>query len=260
MPQRLVFLETTAPAWFTANPGSVPNALSGVARPADTAWSQDGLALILRPDGDRIAVSEPVPGTRLPGRCAERHIQMDRTFCLGLDALGAGSIDEARIWWAHLEQWLQLQSLAHETGLWPGAHALDHGHAGAWQQAAQRLADELGFSEEYRRAHAGLPSWITDPATRIAKDDGSPINGRAACPRGCAKTRGRRRKLVLWGECERRAAIARLVAMEIHRRRALDQYWESERGQSCCGTMINCPLRPAAEARRQWIKSDLRIW
>lgn len=252
MPHRLVFLETKAPTWFTVEPRSVPDALCGVARPTDTAWSQDGLALVLRPDGGRIAVSEPIVGTQLPDRCAERHIQMDQTFCLGLDALGAGSVDEAQIWWAHLEQWLQLQSLAHETGLWPDAHALDHGHAGEWQQAAQRLADELGFSEEYRRSHAGLPSWITDRTTRIAQADGSPINGRAACPLGCTKTRGRRSKPVLWGECDRRAEIARLVAMEAHRRRALEQYWESERGAPCCGTMINCPLRPANEAWRQW--------
>lgn len=242
MPTRLVLLEAAAPSWFEKAAGPTEGMLAGRARPADTVWSREGLDLILRPDGPRIAVAEPTAGTKLPKRCAERHIQQDQTFCLGLDALTVRDAAEAEIWWAHLEQWLQLQSLADETGLWPDDHALDHGQAGVWQQAAQRLADELGLGDEYRRARAGFPSWITASSVRIAKDDGSLINARALCPCGCRKFRGRRSKPGLWGDCKRRASIARLIAIEARRRCALDDYWASEKNTPCCGTMAACPL------------------
>jgi hypothetical protein len=241
MDPRLRRLAETVPDWFAIQ--NVGGNLIGDALPRDTIWETSGIGLRIFPKPDRLGAAEVTPGTRLPVRCAERHIQADQTFCLGLDALPVETREDAEIWWAHMEQWLQVQSIAAQTGRWPAHHALDHGHAGELQRAAQNLAAELDLTEEYERAHAGKPSWITDSTLGIAFDDGKPMNGRMACPEGC--TNGRRRRPVLRRKCKKREGIARLVTLERERRRALDLFWASERlsVRGCCGTMLSCPLR-----------------
>ncbi|ACG80259.1 conserved hypothetical protein (plasmid) [Phenylobacterium zucineum HLK1] len=241
MEPRLRRLAEAVPGWFAIQ--NTDGDIIGDAHPRDTIWEANGIRLRIFSRSDRLGAAEVTPGTLLPVRCAERHIQADQTFCLGLDALPVETGDDAKVWWTHMEQWLQVQSIAAQTGRWPAHHALDHGHAGELQLAAQNLAAELDLTEEYAQAHADKPSWITDRTLGIAFDDGKPMNGRLACPEGC--TKGRRRRPVLRRKCKKRAGIARLVALERERRRALDQFWASERllGRGCCGTMLSCPLR-----------------
>jgi len=249
MDPRLEHLRATAPAWFTPSTAAGPDLL-GTARPRQTAWETQGLDLRLAPRWGAIQVGEASPGTHLPRRCAERHIQADQTFCLGLVRLPIGDRTDAEVWWAYLEQWLLLQSIAEQTGVWPPENALDHGEAGALQLRAVELAGELDLSDEYRRAHADHPSWITDPAVRLVDRDGRPFNGRRVCPDGCTR-RARRPRPVLWRNCPHRSGIIELIMLERRRRAALAAYWKAEReqGGQCCGTMLSCPLRPAPAPR-----------
>lgn len=248
MDARLERLRAAAPAWFTPVPGLVGPALIGTARPARTVWAADGLDLCLTASPDAIRVGEATPGARLPRRCAERHIQADETFCLGLVRLPVGDRIEAGVWWDYLEQWLDLQSIADQTGVWPPDNALDHGDAGALQLQAIELARNLGLTEVCQRAQADLPSWLTDPKVRLVGRDERPINGRRVCPCGCTR-RPRRPRPVLWRNCPRRAQIIELILLERRRRVALAEYWAGERrcGAKCCGTMLSCPLRSPGE-------------
>lgn len=254
MEARLDLLAATRPEWFALSDEPDPSGLVGWAAAPDTLWVSDPLELVLRPETDRVSVAERHPGTRLPKRCPERHLQGDLTFCLGLDGLPVTDSEEAVLWWAYLGQWLVLQSVADQTGRWPPGHELDHGEAGALHRAALDLAEKLDLSDEYARAHDGLSSWITDATLHIAAPNGRPLNRRAPCPKAC-KTKGRRPRSILRADCSQRLDIARLVSLERGRREAVDAYWDYQRaaGLQCCGTMASCPLapqhRPAAPAR-----------
>ena len=191
MPSR--HLEGKCPAWFSIETSS-SLFLVGTAYVPGTLWSGSGVKLHIQ-GYSTLSVREESPGTKFPARCPERHIQRDQTFCLGLHTLEVVSDETAIQWWEQLRQYLCCQSIAEKTGIWPPAHALDHGGAGEWHEKALIAARELGFEEEYAAAYLGEPSWITDPNLRFFDKKGNPINGRAPCPRGCKhKSRGRVRQ------------------------------------------------------------------
>ncbi len=231
-----------APAWFETIRTSVIEVV-GVARVPGTPWSGDGVELTII-GGGTVQVGETTPGTRLPARCPERHIQGDRTFCLGLRRPTIDTAEAADTWWEQLRQYLRCQAVATRTRVWPPAHALDHGDAGRYHERALALAEEAGVFEEYAAAWLGEPSWITDPRLRIADKKGEPINGRAVCPRGCRR-RASRNAPILRRACPKRRQLAALVHAEQRRRAALDDYWRIvlNDGTRCCRTMLSCPLR-----------------
>jgi hypothetical protein len=239
--RRIVLLERSRPNWFEiTHTGS--DCLGGFARVEETVWREAGIGLIICAE-DGLAAAEEVAGTRLPARCVERHIQGDHTFCQGIRPIGVGDLTEAESWWETLRQYLWLQSVAEQTGVWPDKHYLDHGTAGNFHESAMDLADRLGLRTEYDAAHDGEVSWITDRQLRLADKNGNPINGRAACPRGCRYARQSVPKLRR--NCSRRHDLARLVYLEQRRREELDKFWKAEiqSGVNCCGTMRDCPLR-----------------
>lgn len=208
-----------------------------------TPWAIDGLHLhIFGRDVPRVREEEP--GTNLPCRCPERHIQSDMTFCLGLRYLTVQSAEKARQWWVQLNQFLRCQGVAELTRVWPVKHALDHGDAGKHHERALALSLEAGVEEEYASARLGEPSWLTDPKLHIFDKKGRPINGRALCPRGC-KRRARGRLVgTLRTDCDKRQLLVDLAFAEHLRRKSLHQYWQSvfASGEKCCRTMRGCPL------------------
>lgn len=189
-------------------------------------------------------VSESKPGTLFPARCPERHIETGGSFCLGLDRPAVDDEQTATEWWEALRHHLMCQRMAHRTGIWPEAFALDHGDAGIWHKKALELAESLELEEEYAAAHAEEASWITGAQFKLEHNDGRPINGRAPCHLGCTWRKRGRMVPRLRVECDRREQILELVAIEKKRREELAEYWRSVRraGTTCCGTMRNCEL------------------
>lgn len=243
MKSALSYLKATSPEWFSLETFD-GTALIGSAHLPKTPWVTDGLRL--RITGLHFPrVGEAVPGTLLPARCPERHIQGDDTFCTGIHYLHVKSDEVALQWWEQLRQFLSFQVVASRSRVWPPAHALDHGDAGKHHEKALQIAKELGLEEEYGRARLGDASWITDPNLRIVDKLGRPINGGAPCPKGCVcKARGRFVP-TLRVDCKDREAIAQLVFHERQRRKKLREYWEAvfKSNDQCCQTMRYCPLK-----------------
>ncbi|WP_420066765.1 E2 domain-containing protein [Sphingopyxis macrogoltabida] len=231
-----------APAWFTVD--NVTKAvLVGSARVSRTPWANDGLRLRIFGD-PKPRASEDAPGSSLPARCPERHIQSDKTFCLGLRYMDVHSQRDAEQWWEQLRQFLVCQGVAERTGVWPPSHALDHGDAGKYHEKALALAAEGGLEEEYASARLNEPSWLTDHRIRLFDKTGGPINGRALCPRGCMRCARGREVRILRVDCPKRKILVDLAYTERRRRKALAAYWEHVfcEGTRCCRTMRSCPL------------------
>lgn len=234
------------PAWFTVT-CTTASSVEGIAYAPGTRWKATGVALCIV-NFPQPTAAEQVPGTVFPARCPERHIQHDQTFCLGLRYLTITGPESADQWWVQLEQFLKCQSVAEAAKVWPPAHALDHGTAGASHERALAIACQLGIEEEYAAARLDEPSWITDPKLRLLGKNDVPINGRAPCPRGCRRrcmTKGRSSRPMLRRACEHRALLLELVVLERKRRSALAQYWKWVRSQGtiCCGRMLSCELK-----------------
>lgn len=236
------WLADAAPAWFSINSVN-KEALIGRARVPKTPWVTGGLHL--RIFGDPTPrVREEVPGTDLPARCPDRHIQSDETFCLGLRYIDVISARAAAQWWEQLRQFLACQGVAERTRRWPPGHALDHGDAGRHHERALALATEAGVEDEYAAARLNEPSWLTDPGLHLFDRQGKPINGRAVCPRGCRHRARGRSVQILRTDCTKRSLLVELALTERLRRKALAEYWEHvfNEGTHCCRTMRFCPL------------------
>lgn len=202
-------LDLHIPEWFELVE-QTDSYLDGTARLSGTIWKQDGISLRIWFDKVPRA-SETVPGTALPAVCLERHILSRGMFCLSLHGRPVTNKGAADLWWDQLAQFIQCQSTASETGIWPPQHALDHGHAGTWHAQALVLAEALGLEDEYFAVHSGLQSEFLD----------STIRRHRSKPRFQA---------LLNIESKRRAALAQFTK----------RY--SCNGEKCCGSMRDCLL------------------
>ncbi|MGC1271581.1 MAG: E2 domain-containing protein [Croceibacterium sp.] len=250
MKEAVVHLLEAAPSWFSVEAVGAKSII-GLAHVPKAPWGADGLRLRIFGD-PQPKVCEDVPGTKLPTRCPERHIQDDQTFCLGLHHLQVRSMEQATQWWEQLRQYLICQRAAQQTGIWPPAHALDHGDAGIHHERALAIAKQAGITDEYASARLGEPSWITNPSFHFVDKRGQLINGRALCPRGCLKRGRGRLSPALRIDCSRRKLLGELIDRERRRQVALAEYWKTmiASGQGCCRTMRNCPLRDHEDPAR----------
>ena len=242
MKSAVIHLADSCPAWFSIEKSN-RELIVGRAHVLRTPWAEDGLYLRIAGHHDP-RVSEVNPGTNLPVRCAERHIQGDKTFCVGLHILQVNSQDTARQWWVRLEQFLICQGVAEQTRIWPVKQALDHGDAGKYHERALALARAANISEEYDLARLGEPSWITDRKRHMFGKKGELINSRALCPRGCKRRVRGRTVRTLRADCDKRQTLVDLVIAEQLRQKALKEYWRDVVASShkCCRTMRECPL------------------
>ncbi|HEX8513673.1 MAG TPA: E2 domain-containing protein [Allosphingosinicella sp.] len=236
------YLADAAPVWFSVDAVD-SQSLTGRARAPKTPWVANGLRLRIF-GHPKPRVGEEVPGTDLPARCPERHIQGDKTFCLGLRYIDVRSPGDAAQWWEQLRQFLTCQAVAERTRIWPPGHALDHGEAGEHHERALALAAEAGMEEEYAAARLNEESWLTDPKLRLFDKKGKPINSRSVCPRGCRRRARGRLVPILRKDCARRKLVVDLAFTERLRRKALAEYWQHvfKEGTRCCRTMRSCPL------------------
>lgn len=189
---------------------------------------------------------EAVVGTLLPASCPERHINEDGSFCLGLNAQSyATDRDRSEVWWSLLHNFLKLQHTASRSRSWPQRQALSHGDAAEHHLKALEAARKLGLEGDYYRMLEGESAWFLNPTLRVHKSGDRLCNGKLPCPKGCKKKNGNpvpRRK------CDRKGLIAALVFHETQRRKAEKEFWKTwiDAGKTCCGSMIDCPLRDGA--------------
>jgi hypothetical protein len=231
---QLSLLDQACPAWFEILT-RLPGRIDGLARIAP--WTATGVAVTLREDAAALVVAEATPGTVFPARCAERHIQGDETFCVGLNRPKVTKRRDAEGWWFNLHQFLECQAIAATTGLWPPRNALDHGTAGVYQQRALQLARWLGIEADYWEAYFGHTSWISTPPSAWAHPKDPVPHRRLRKP---AVKRSRRA----------RGLLLELVFTERKRRIALDRYNQAARrwAGDCCGTMRDCAIKAARAA------------
>jgi hypothetical protein len=192
--------------------------------------------------GDAVTVSEREIGSTLPACCPERHINPDGSFCTGLRA-GEG-ISAETAWWDKLHAFALCQETAAETGFWPSEAQLSHGEAGEVELAAENAADQLGLRAAYREAVAFDTGLIASGLSKVDAQTGMLRNGRSACV--CGRT-DRRRRILLRRDCHR-SGLGCPIALEYRRRVMVERYWRGLRDHvTCCGTMLECPLRKTGD-------------
>lgn len=192
--------------------------------------------LTLRQAESGVIVGETVPGTRLPPRCPELHIQAEGAFCLGREANRLDTQLNAALFWRRLGDYLVHQHHAARRRRWPAGRWLSHGHDAADAQlAAEDVARKSGWVDDYADALENDRGWIADA---VKSGVGPP--GVSAC-RCEAKAgpgrRGRRR-------CPHRRFAERIVKAEHQRRVAEQAYFDllHECGVRCCGRVDGCGL------------------
>jgi hypothetical protein len=192
--------------------------------------------------GDLIFVREEIPGRLLPKWCPERHINQDKSFCLGLRAgEKIKDLTQAFRWWRKLELFLDCQETAHNTGRWPVYAQLSHGSAGAVEIEAEQLARSLGLLDDYQRGvQFGLG--IIAIAVSHTKSGKAQRNKKAPCLCGYHGKRGKR---LLRKDCGMAQSEKCLVTHELRRQRAETAFWKTFPGETCCQSMEKCPLRDA---------------
>lgn len=229
-------LAAAAPTWAVPLPGGAcewivaPPLPSGAVVPATVVrmWTECGF----------VRVAERRPGTRLPRRCPELHVNDDASFCLARRAYGVDDAADLVGFWQDLGEWLVNEQRAERRGRWPLGRWLSHGPVAADRQAdAEAGAAAIGMSDEYAICLEMDEGWFAD---RL-KGDGRRLRAGVACPRGCLDEHG---SPVLLSRCRHRAAVERVLAAEHARRVAEARYIAMARrhGYTCCGRMPGCPL------------------
>lgn len=179
--------------------------------------------------GYSFRVWESVPGTLIPSFCPGRHINGDKSFCLGLERFEC-SVNGLADFWAKLRSYLLCQQFADIHGRWPTGRGLSHGDAAHDQIEAEYHAKAAGLERSYRRAiEFGRGRLAGDLSALSARFD---ADAKADRPR--------------------RDAFRKLVSAEIKRRMKDMAFlgWSRSTGNRCCNTMRECPMRTSEEKRR----------
>jgi hypothetical protein len=104
--------------------------------------------LLVSVAGEHVSVREIADPGMLPGFCPDRHINGDRSFCLGWGEDNPSRIQDeaaARHWWATVYQYLTYQIGANARRVFPGAeNGRAHGRAAQHQANAEQAAERLG--------------------------------------------------------------------------------------------------------------------
>lgn len=229
-------LAAVEPAWAAALPGSAcewivaPPLPSGAVVPATLVrmWTESGF----------VRVAERRPGTRLPRRCPELHVNDDSSFCLARRAYDPDDPTDMVGFWQDLGEWLVNEQRAERRGRWPAGRWLSHGPVAADKQTeAEADAAAIGMADDYAACLELDDGWFAD---RV-REGGRRVRAETACPRGCVDAAGSR---VPFGRCRHRPAVERVLAAERSRRAAEARYIAMARrhGYTCCGRMPGCPL------------------
>jgi hypothetical protein len=192
--------------------------------------------LTLRQAGSHVVVSETLPGTRLPQRCPELHIQAEGAFCLGRVSNRLDTELNAALFWVRLGDFLVHQHHAARRRRWPADRWLSHGHDAADAQlAAEEIARKSGWIDDYADALENGRGWI---AEAVKRGLGPPGVSACSCEAEPGPgSRGRRR-------CPHRRSAERIVKAERQRRVAEKAYIDLlyACGVRCCGRVDGCAL------------------
>jgi hypothetical protein len=236
-------LNANAPAWAHCESRSERKLIVTASVERAGAVMSRVYKLAVVEDEIRVAVKEAAGYHLLPSACAERHINRDGTFCIGL--LAGKSIEDdgaAGEWWTQLQVFLLGQEVARDSGFWPEYAQLSHGEAAAQLQLqAEDTAHELNVLDEYNEAVRADSGPIFDLLKLVRPKFMRLRNGRAYCV--CGRVNKGEWPL-LRRDCWK-AELPCLPVLEVRRRKAVADFWKAERaaGVRCCGTMKNCPLR-----------------
>lgn len=190
-------------------------------------------------EGGLVYAAEAAPGTQLPVRCPELHINADSSFCLGRRAYRTRDTAEVAIFWQDLGEFLVNIHHALRRRRWPAGRWLSHGPIAADRQAeAEAAAAAIGMAKDYALCLEAGEGWVADGARRAR----GRIAAKAPCPRGCRDALGH---TVPFRACQHRADIQAMVTAERARRIAQANYFRSLRlaGAACCGRIAGCPLQ-----------------
>ncbi|PCI43407.1 MAG: hypothetical protein COB49_12285 [Alphaproteobacteria bacterium] len=226
--------------------------------------------VILEQERIGVCVSEQSIGDKLPAFCMERHINLDGTFCIGLDAgRSILSSQDGEHWWNAILEHFRCQYIARRKGFWPLKKGLSHGDAADVQIRMEELSNPLGWAQEIEEGIFRKKGWLGEHLPKINQQTNMLMNQRTGCPRSCyyrhfpkAKygcdqapfsTRcEKRHKPILKCNCPNREAIYKLVLLEMNRRELEEKYFDIvKRKAKCCGSMKNCPLRDWENCQRK---------
>lgn len=185
-----------------------------------------------------LSVSEREPGTRLPERCPELHVNEDSSFCMARRGYRCGDAADADAFWQDLGEYLVNQHFAGRRGGWPVGRWLSHGPIAADRQVeAEKLAAEIGVAGAYSDCLENDEGWIAE----AVRSGSAKVPRSLACPIGCRKGDG---MITALGDCGHRAPVQKLVAAERARRAAQGAYFAAlmRRNRKCCGRVRDCPL------------------
>lgn len=238
MTAQLKLIEAQCPAWATLR--EVNGALEIAAQITRSSGRTDApVHLNLTSSHGKLSVRERAP-RQWPVACPERHINRNGTFCLGVgDPVSPKDAKHANAWWRWLNEFIECQRVAADSGCWPSTRALHHGDAYKYQRKMEDLAAGTIFEQDVRRALEAAQGWLLGDIPRLSKDRKRLVNLRAPCPRGCL----RRRKPILRRNCDHKELMFDLVKNEWLRRKEESDFWNIFEGQQCCETMRDCPLR-----------------
>ena len=185
-----------------------------------------------------LSVSERDPGSRLPERCPELHVNEDSSFCMARRGYRCGDAAGADMFWQDIGEYLVNQHFAARRGRWPVGRWLSHGPAAADRQVeAEKLAAELGAADAYADCLESDEGWIAE----LVQSGGPKVPRLLPCPLGCRNPDG---VIATLGDCGHRSPLQKIVAAERQRRAAQGAYFAAlrQRNRKCCGRVRGCPL------------------
>lgn len=225
-------LREQAPTWVTLI-GEVETAdFACEARLALRDGNSSVYRLHVRPgDVDAVVHVEEVEPRRLPAHCPDRHLWGDGGFCLGLPGdypARPTTPATAAVWWETLRGFLLLQDDVAYTRRWPAACAWPHSAPGVLMDAQlTAYAWSVGLSPEV------LERWSRAAVAPRSGEAPRAPGRRSPCPCGSGKQ---------IRHCHEPALTMFQAGKSA--RAALDrQFWDSQRGRACCGSLDVCPLR-----------------
>lgn len=226
--------------------------------------------VILEQERIGVCVSEQRIGDKLPAFCMERHINLDGTFCIGLDTgKSILSPQEGEHWWDALLEHFRCQYVARRKRFWPLGKGLSHGDAAEVQIQMEETAIPLGWAQEIEEGIFRKEGWLSGKLPKVRQQAEMLLNQRSECPRGCnyrhfpttkygcdktpcSQGCKKRHKPILKCDCPNREAIYKLVLLEMKRRVLEEKYFDFiKRKTKCCGSMKNCPLRDWESSQRK---------
>lgn len=206
-----------------------------------------------------VSVEEADQQTQFPKFCLERHINYNGTFCIELGSTSPfKDISDAERWWTDLEAYIQNQRFFDLFRTWPLNAQYAHGpECVEIQIQMEDIAGRNGWLEEVRSAIFFREGWLSGSLPAVSRNGRSLTQGRSPCPRNCVTSdkgecSGRnyksdpnqQRPLISRKNCPHKSDIAKLVFLEISRRKHEDIFVKSlfNEGFKCCGAAAKCPL------------------